>query len=112
MMIISHKGSDVLVGDVRLGCGSAFALATLIESKLNTPGSGSIIEVDLRGGVLRMGRLQAIQVVKAIRKHATLAQVCRGPVGRGSIRGERDAVDRVDDIFGRLSRMMDGARND
>ncbi len=110
-MRISHKGSDVLVGNVRLGCGSALALATLVESRLNTPGSGNIIEVDLRGGVLRMGRLQAAQAVKVIRKHARLAQVCRGPVGSGPIKGDRDAMDRVDDIFGRLSRMVDRTRS-
>lgn len=112
MMRISHKGSNVLVGDVQLGCGSALVLASLIQSKLSDPQSGSIIKVDLRGGILKMGRLQATQAIKAIRKHAALAQVCRGPIGSGPIRGKRDAVDRVDDIWGRLAQMVDGARDD
>ena len=77
-------------------------MASLIQSKLSERGSDSIIEVDLRGGTLRMGRLQAAQAIKAIRKHARLAQVCRGPIGSGPIKGERDAIDRVDDIFALL----------
>ena len=41
--------------------------------------------------------------VSSLRRHANLAQVVRGNVNSGPIQGDRDALDRLDDILGRFT---------
>lgn len=98
-MKISHRGPVVLVGDVELGPGSARALATLIEGKLRDPGE---ILVDLRGRSLKIPKRSADAMASALRRHASLAMVVRGPIGSGSLQDGEDVIDRIDELFGRL----------
>lgn len=106
-MKISHRGPVVLVGDVELGPGSARALASVIEGKFSEPGE---ILVHLRGRSLKIPKRSADAMVSALRRHASLAMVVRGPIGSGPLRDGEDAVGRLDELFGRLGDAMAKAR--
>ncbi len=103
-MKISHEGEVVLLGKIRLGPGSARAFAVVVERKASRGDDPVVTRIGAI--VIRVPLNSAPKLVAAIRRHSTMAEVVRGPVGRGTLRGETDARQRVDEIFGRLGQLL------
>jgi hypothetical protein len=113
MMRISHEGDQVLVGDLKVEPGVARALATLYESKARLHFGAGPIEIDAGATKIKFeDRAQVTKMAGALRRHAGLAEVVRGPVTKGPIRDGRDAIQRRADVFGTLADLITGSRRE
>lgn len=104
-MRISHNGRLVTIDRLRFGPGVARNLAGVLERKAKRGEDPVLVKVgDTHIKVLAAS---ARKMVTSLRRHAALAETVRGPVGKGPIRGDQDAMDRVDDLFAQFAQLLE-----
>jgi hypothetical protein len=102
---VSHQGATVVLGRFRFGPGTARALAALAERKVRSGHDPVVVKAGT--GKIRLRATAVARMAAALRRHAAAAEVVRGPVGGGALRGDKDAFERVDELFGRFGSLLE-----
>lgn len=102
-MKITRTGKTIHVGGRPIGPGTARALADMIRRKVAT-GSLPVVVILHDKGLRFTSSIAAVKAAVALERHATDAEVCRGPVEKGPTRAA------LDEILGKFTDLIKGAR--